>query len=88
MNAPTSKSRSTSAREPWSVLCKTDTLSVTHIFDGEEVITGGEDGQTWVATFANRQEAENYVKSLQINSKWVYGQRRAKDEGVHEVQRP
>jgi hypothetical protein len=30
----------------------TDTLGITHIFDGEEVVTGGVDGQVWIATFS------------------------------------
>jgi hypothetical protein len=39
-----------------------DTLDVTHIFDGEAVVTGGEDGQVWVATFASDIAAEHFVR--------------------------
>ena len=41
-----------------------DTLTVTHIFEGEEVVRGGEDGQAWVATFASRGEADGFVGYL------------------------
>lgn len=38
-----------------------DSLSITHIFDGEEVVTGGADGQVWVATFASALNARDFV---------------------------
>ena len=41
---------------------ESSTLAVTHIFDGEEVITGDDDGQVYVATFATKQEAERYIE--------------------------
>ena len=41
-----------------------DTLTATHIFDGEEVVLGGEDGQVWIATFASRSEADGFVGYL------------------------
>lgn len=60
-----------------------ETLSITHIFDGEEVITAGEDGQTWIATFASRGEAEEFVKSLKAEpGTIVVGERRA-DRCIH-----
>lgn len=43
----------------------TATLTVTHICDGEEVVTGGADGQQWVATFATARHAEFFVKAVQ-----------------------
>lgn len=43
------------------MLVTPETLSVTHIFDGEEVVTGGPDGLVWVATFASRNAAEHFV---------------------------
>jgi hypothetical protein len=43
-------------------------LSITHIFEGEEVITGGEDGQVWVATFASAAEAQYYIDMLRLTS--------------------
>lgn len=36
-------------------------LSITHICDGEEVVTGGEDGQTYIATFGSHEMAELFV---------------------------
>lgn len=39
------------------------TLTVTHIHDGEEVVTGGPDGQVWVATFADRHLAAWFVNA-------------------------
>jgi hypothetical protein len=42
----------------------TATLAVTHIFDGEEVVTGGPDGQTWIATCASSQLANDLVGYL------------------------
>jgi hypothetical protein len=38
------------------------TLSRTHIFDGEEVVTGGDDGQAWVATFADPTTADLFMQ--------------------------
>lgn len=48
----------------------TNTLSVTHVFDGEEIVTGGEDGQTWVATFGTAMLAQMFVTSCQ-RSPWI-----------------
>lgn len=53
-----------------------DTMTVTHIFDGEEVITAGEDGQVWVATFADPVTANVFVKLLKITSGTVKGERK------------
>jgi hypothetical protein len=53
------------------------TLTVTHIADGEEVVTGGEDGQAWVATFADPVEAKAYVKFRQDWS-WMVAARRGR----------
>lgn len=50
------------------------TLSVTHVFDGEEAVTGGEDGQVWVATFAEAAEARNFVLYKQAQCEWAYGE--------------
>lgn len=36
------------------------TLTITHICDGEERIMGGEDGQVWLATFADATEAARH----------------------------
>lgn len=38
------------------------TVTNTHICEGEEVITGGPDGQVWVATFADARLAAAFVK--------------------------
>lgn len=46
------------------------TLYVTHVFDGEEVVRGGEDGQIWVATFASGLQAKRFIESV---SGRVYG---------------
>ena len=42
----------------WAPEVDPETLAVTHIFDGEEVVTGGPDGQTHVATFKRASDAE------------------------------
>lgn len=34
---------------------------VTHIFDGEEVVRGGADGQTWIATFEDPFDAQAFI---------------------------
>ena len=49
------------------------TLYVTHIFDGEEVVRGGEDGQAWIATFASSAEATKFIETLQQEDKWIVG---------------
>jgi hypothetical protein len=43
----------------------TDTLDVTHVFDGENVVTGGTDGQTWVATFSTMTLARLFITDVQ-----------------------
>jgi len=43
-------------------LVEPDTLYVTHIFDNEEVVRGGRDGQTFVAVFASEFAAEYFVR--------------------------
>jgi hypothetical protein len=45
-----------------------DTLSITHIFDGEEVVTGGDDGQVWIGTFASHVQAVEFVTYLQTRT--------------------
>jgi hypothetical protein len=45
------------------------TLTITHIFDGEEVVSGGHDGQIWLATFANRQDAEDFLAIRRLFSR-------------------
>jgi hypothetical protein len=51
------------------------TLSVTHIFEGEEVVTGGEDGQVWIATFASAPEARIWVDAMKAAGLPVQGLR-------------
>lgn len=51
--------------------CHPDTLSVTHIFDGEEVVSGGADGQEWVATFASVIDAEHFIDDARGRSAMV-----------------
>lgn len=61
--------------QPWPE--PVETLSITHIFDGEEVVTAGEDGQTWIATFACYLEADEFVKGLKaVPGTTVVGQRK------------
>lgn len=55
------------------------TLAVTHIFDGQEVVTGGDDGQAWVATFASAREAKRYVESMR-GYKTVWAERVNSDD--------
>lgn len=50
-----------------------NTLAVTHIFDGEEVVTGGTDGQVWIATFANASAAEGFVHLAKREKYYVLG---------------
>lgn len=52
------------------------TLSVTHICDGEEVVTGGADGQVWIATFATKLAADAFVRWCVEFGKSYAGQRR------------
>lgn len=40
------------------------TLGVTHICGGEEVVTGGIDGQVYIATFVSHEAAELFVRSV------------------------
>lgn len=48
------------------VAAPVETLSITHIFDGEEVVTAlVDDGPVWIATFGSYSEADEFVKSLQ-----------------------
>lgn len=56
------------------------TLSVTHIYDGEEVVTGGDDGQTWIATFADRSMAAHFVSYAKAHLFHVNGVRRPSQE--------
>lgn len=55
-----------------------NTLSVTHIFDGEEVVSGGEDGQVHIATFVDARSAERYVSVMKHAGWLIYGVRRKK----------
>ena len=48
-------------------------MSITHIFDGEEVITAGEDGQVWVATFADVTTAKVFIQLLKRTSYTIKG---------------
>jgi hypothetical protein len=52
------------------------TLEVTHVFEGEEVVTGGDDGQVWIATFASAQEARIWVDAMWDAGLPVQGLRR------------
>lgn len=55
-----------------------DTLDVTHIFEGEEVVTGGDDGQVWIATFADKRVAERFVDNAACQQGMeIYGLKRA-----------
>lgn len=49
------------------------TLSRTHICDGEEVVSGGEDGQTWIATFADSRMAAYFVNVAKVNLTVAWG---------------
>lgn len=56
------------------------TLGVTHICDGQEVVTGGDDGQTWIATFADRSMAAHFVNYAKAHLLHVNGERRPEKE--------
>jgi hypothetical protein len=64
-------------------LAAPNTLTVTHIFDGEEVVTGGADGQIWIATFATRLAADAFVRWCQEFEKTYAGRRRETPLDVH-----
>jgi len=55
------------------------TLSRQHIFDGEEVVTGDDDGQAWVATFATATDADWFIAKVRLDERRVIGERRAAD---------
>lgn len=59
--------------DPITVEVDRRSLRVTHIFDGEEVVTGGDDGQVWVATFSSGAVAERFIKYIRGT---VWGERR------------
>jgi hypothetical protein len=51
-----------------------NTLSVTHIFDGEEVVHGSSDfGESWVATFADAEVARLFVEIVRERRIYVKG---------------
>lgn len=52
-----------------------ETLSTTHICDGEEVVTGGDDGQVWVATFACPITAQQFIGRQKSRMEATAGQR-------------
>lgn len=52
---------------------RTSTLAITHVFSGEEVVTGGDDGQAWVASFADPLEARLFVDWQKRNFATVAG---------------
>lgn len=53
-----------------------NSLQITHIFDGEEIITGGNYGEIYIATFASRRGAEQYVEFCKANIITIFGERR------------
>ncbi len=50
-------------------------MYVTHIFDGEEVVRGGEDGQAYVATFASFATAKEFIDACVQHRVYVSGLR-------------
>lgn len=52
------------------------TLHITHIFDGEEVVCGAEDGQVWIGTFASTVSAERFIEWNKRANLTVRGLRR------------
>jgi hypothetical protein len=52
-----------------------DTLAVTNICAGEHVITGGADGQVYIATFADGYEAARFVRWAKGHTASVGGDR-------------
>lgn len=51
------------------------TLIVTHVFDGEEVVRGGDDAQVYIATFSDSEQAEKFIKLATAAGETVYGHR-------------
>jgi hypothetical protein len=58
-----------------SDLAAPDTLYITHVCDDEEVVRGGEDGQTLVAVFSSKLAAEHFVRYCVENQKTFAGVR-------------
>lgn len=59
------------------------TLAITHIHDGEEVVTGGDDGQVFIATFASAAAADRYVSACKEDGRPVFGYRVKPEEGLY-----
>jgi hypothetical protein len=57
------------------VSVEAETLSITHVCDGAEVVVGDEDGQAWVATFATRITAQQFVEAMKGLKVPVFGER-------------
>lgn len=55
------------------VICEPRTLSVTRIYEGENVVTGGPSGQAWIGTFASYELAEALVRTLKEENLAAYG---------------
>jgi hypothetical protein len=55
------------------------TLTITHVFNGEEVVMGGEDGQVWIATFADATEAARHVTRCITLGYWPAGVRQVRE---------
>lgn len=55
------------------VICEPDTISVTHVCEGEEVITGGPSGLAWIATVASAELAQALVLTLKADGMAAYG---------------
>ena len=64
------------------------TLGRVHIFDGEEVVTGGDDGQVWVATFASAHDAEAFINAAKFLQRKVRGLRRKRKRAAHRESAP
>jgi hypothetical protein len=50
-----------------------DTLAVVNICDGKHIVTGGPDGQIWVATFASAVAADHFVRYCVDQQKTFWG---------------
>lgn len=57
------------------VTVQPETLSVTRICEGEHVVTGGDDGQVWIATFYCYSSANSFVLLAKNAGATIYGVR-------------
>jgi hypothetical protein len=58
-----------------TVIVEASTLVITRVYCGEYVVTGGDDGQVYVATFADRVLAQAFLEWMQQTNNSCHGER-------------